>query len=192
MSLLCVLPNLVTGLRLIAVPVVVVLIFESAWSAAFWLVVAAGLSDGIDGFLAKRLNAVTRLGTYLDPIADKSLLVAVCLSLTYSGLLPGWIVALVILRDLLIVNGVVLSRLLALDLKVEPILVSKLNTVLQLFLIGLVLGQPGTGLDLPQLAGALIYLVAFTTIVSGTLYLLRWLQGLEAVPEVQLVRADSK
>ncbi|MEC8137585.1 MAG: CDP-alcohol phosphatidyltransferase family protein, partial [Pseudomonadota bacterium] len=113
--------------------------------------------------------------TYLDPLADKAMLIAVCLCLVYLGYLPGWIVALAILRDLLILGGVLLSNVLELELKVEPISISKLNTVLQISMVAFALGQPAVGLDLPQVMSALIYLVTFTTIVSGTLYLARWM-----------------
>ena len=94
------------------------------------------------------------------------MLIAVCLCLVYLGYLPGWIVALAILRDLLILGGVLLSNVLDLELKVEPILISKFNTVLQILMVAFALGQPAVGLGLPQVVSALIYLVTFTTIVS--------------------------
>lgn len=193
MSVYRALPNIVTGLRLIAVPIVVTLLLENEFSAAFWLIVAAGLSDGLDGFLAKKLDAVTPLGTYLDPIADKSLLVGVFVTLTYLGLLPGWIVALVILRDLLIVGGVLLSKFFVeLALKVEPILISKLNTFLQILLMMFALGQTAVGVDMPYMVSGLIYLVAATTIVSGTLYLARWTSGRETIDEKAAVEGTGE
>tara|TARA_B100000676_G_scaffold306917_1_gene364145 strand:+ start:474 stop:959 length:486 start_codon:yes stop_codon:yes gene_type:complete len=143
-------------------------------AAAFWVIIAAGVSDGLDGYLAKRLNAVTRIGTYLDPLADKTMLIAVCLCLAHLGFLPCWIIALAILRDLLILGGVLLSNVLELELNVDPILISKLNTVLQIFMISFALGHEALGWDLLQAVSALVYAVAFTTIVSGTLYLARW------------------
>ena len=169
------LPNGISLLRLLAVPLTVYLLMSQEMVAAFWVIVAAGVSDGLDGYLAKRFDAVTRLGTYLDPLADKAMLIAVCLCLVYLGYLPGWIVALAILRDLLILGGVLLSNVLDLELKVEPILISKFNTVLQILMVAFALGQPAVGLGLPQVVSALIYLVTFTTIVSGTLYLARWM-----------------
>ena len=102
MDFLRLLPNSISLLRLLAVPLTVYLLMSQEMVAAFWVIVAAGVSDGLDGYLAKRFNAVTRLGTYLDPLADKAMLIAVCLCLVYLGYLPGWIVALAILRDLLI------------------------------------------------------------------------------------------
>jgi len=170
-------PNVVTGLRLIAVPVVVVLLLSNSLTAAFWVIVAAGISDGLDGYLAKRLDAVTRLGTYLDPLADKALLIAVFVCLATFDLLPGWLVCLMILRDMLIVGGVLLSRVTTLSILIEPTAVSKLNTFLQIFLGMWVLGQAVLGVDVPYIAGSLILLVALTTLASGTLYLSRWTAG---------------
>jgi cardiolipin synthase len=186
------LPNIVTVLRIMAVPVVVILLMDNALATAFWVILVAGLSDGLDGFLAKRLDAVTRLGTYLDPIADKMLLIAVFICLTFMEFIPGWIVCLVIMRDLLIIGGVLLSNVIALDLNVEPIAVSKLNTVLQIALVMSALVQPALELELPYLTDALIYLAGLTTIVSGTLYLSRWTGGFGVQPEKSLLEARGK
>lgn len=186
------LPNIVTILRLIAVPIVVVLLLDNSLVAAFWLILAAGLSDGLDGFLAKRLQAVTRLGTFLDPVADKALLIAVFLSLTQMGILPGWIVCLVIMRDLLIIGGVLLTRFVDLDLNVEPIVVSKINTFLQIVLVMGSLGQAAFALDFLYLTPLLIYSVTLTTILSGTLYLARWTGGFGASSDKKFVEAEGE
>ena len=170
-------PNVVTGLRLIAVPFVVVLLLSDSLTAAFWVIVVAGISDGLDGYLAKRLDAVTRLGTYLDPLADKALLIAVFVCLAILDLLPGWLVCLLILRDMLIVGGVLLSRVTALSIMIEPTMISKLNTFLQIFLGMWVLGRAVLGADVYYIAGSLILLVVLTTLASGTLYLFRWTAG---------------
>ncbi len=170
-------PNVVTGLRLIAVPAVVMLLLSNSLTAAFWIIVAAGISDGLDGYLAKRLDAVTRLGTYLDPLADKALLIAVFVCLATLDLLPGWLVCLMILRDMLIVCGVLLSRVTALGIMVEPTTISKLNTFLQIFLGMWVLGQAVLAVDVPYIVGSLILLIVLTTLASGTLYLFRWTAG---------------
>ena len=170
-------PNVVTGLRLITVPVVVVLMLSNSLTTAFWVIVAAGISDGLDGYLAKRLDAVTRLGTVLDPLADKALLIALFICLATLDLLPGWVVCLMILRDILIVGGVLLSRVTALSILIEPTTISKLNTFLQIFLGMWMLGQAVLGADVPYIAGSLILLVALTTLASGTLYLSRWTAG---------------
>ncbi len=169
------LPNAVTFLRIAAVPVIGWLIVDGNIAAAFWLVVAAGLTDLLDGFLAKQLDAVTPLGVYLDPIADKCLLIGVYLAAGHAGLLPAWLVFLAIVRDLLIVGGVLLSRLVDLEVKIVPLFVSKLNTVLQILLVSLVLAHAGIGLNTLALAAILIYVVALTTMISGALYMARWM-----------------
>lgn len=175
------LPNLVTGFRLAAVPLAIWCIVDGAAAIAFWLVVTAGLSDALDGFLAKRLNAVTQLGTYLDPIADKALLIGVYLSLGHVGELPAWLVMLVTLRDALIIGGIVLSGGIDLTLRIDPILVSKVNTGLQVALMAFVLAAPGIGLDAPGVVTGLICAVSVTTMVSGAVYMLRWMTGFETV-----------
>ena len=174
MKVLRLLPNCISLLRIFAVPLTVYLLLSQQMTAAFWLIIVAGVSDGLDGYLAKRLNAVTLIGTYLDPLADKTMLIAVCLCLAHLGYLPCWIIALAILRDLLILGGVLLSNVLELELSVDPILISKLNTVLQIIMVAFALGREAMGWDLLQVMSALGYLVAVTTIVSGTLYLARW------------------
>ena len=174
MKVLRLLPNCISLLRIFAVPLTVYLLLSQQIAAAFWLIIVAGVSDGLDGYLAKRLNAVTLIGTYLDPLADKTMLIAVCLCLAHLGYLPCWIIALAILRDLLILGGVFLSNVLELELSVDPILISKLNTVLQIIMVAFALGREAMGWDLLQVMSALVYLVAVTTIVSGTLYLARW------------------
>ena len=174
MKALRLLPNGISLLRIFAVPLTIYLLLSQEMTAAFWVIVMAGVSDGLDGYLAKRLNAVTRIGAYLDPLADKTMLIAVCLCLAHLGFLPCWIIALAILRDLLILGGVVLSNILELKLSVNPIFISKLNTVLQIFMVAFALGQEAIGWDFLRVVSALVYLVAFTTIVSGTLYLARW------------------
>ena len=127
MKVLRLLPNGISLLRILAVPLTVYLLLSQEIATAFWVIIVAGVSDGLDGYLAKRLNAVTRIGTYLDPLADKTMLIAVCLCLAHLGFLPCWIIALAILRDLLILGGVLLSNILELELNVDPILISKLN-----------------------------------------------------------------
>ena len=174
MKVLRLLPNCISLLRIFAVPLTVYLLLSQQMTAAFWVIIVAGVSDGLDGYLAKRLNAVTRIGTYLDPLADKTMLIAVCLCLAHLGYLPCWIIALAILRDLLILGGVLLSNVLELELSVDPILISKLNTVLQIIMVAFALGREAMGWDLLQVVNTLVYLVAVTTIVSGTLYLARW------------------
>ena len=99
------LPNLITLARLLSVPLTIWLIFSERYGAAFWVFVGAGVSDALDGYIAKRFDRRTRLGAMLDPAADKAMLVGVYVTLGLAGQLPSWLVALVVLRDVLIVLG---------------------------------------------------------------------------------------
>ena len=99
---------------------------------AFVLFLAAGLSDAVDGYLAKRFHMTTELGAYLDPLADKTLIVSIYITLGINGLIPGWLVILVVSRDIMIVGAVMLSWLVGTPVKVKPLLVSKLNTAAQI------------------------------------------------------------
>jgi cardiolipin synthase len=155
------LPNLITAARLALVPVVVWAIAREAWGTAFLVFALAGLSDGIDGFLARRYALASRLGAILDPLADKALMLAVLVSLTLAGLVPAWFPAVLIARDTLMVAGAGLARLAGRPLETPPLLVGKLNTAGQIaFLAWLLLGR-ALGIDaaaaeawaMPALAG---------------------------------------
>lgn len=166
--------NLITLGRLLAVPVAVWLILSDRMAFAFWVFVAAGLSDALDGFIARQFDARSTLGGYLDSIADKSLLVSVYITLGVQGYLAAWLVILVVFRDALIVFAVVLSHLLLHPVRIEPMFISKVNTVAQIVLAAAVLARAGLGIDPPGLAVALVTLVAITTAVSGAAYVVRW------------------
>ena len=103
------LPNLISLARLLMVPLTIWLIFEDRYTAAFWVFIGAGLSDALDGYIAKRFDRRTRLGALLDPAADKTLLAGMYVTLGLAGQLPGWLVVLVILRDFLIILGFVVT-----------------------------------------------------------------------------------
>jgi cardiolipin synthase len=168
------LPNFISLGRLLAVPVAVWLILTGKFGLAFWVFVAAGVSDAVDGFLAKRMNAQTELGKVLDPLADKALLVAVYVTLGQAGHLPVWLVILVVFRDLLIVGGIILSHTLGRPVRMRPLLVSKINTGAQIVLAGGVLAVLGLDLRVDQLILPLVWLVAATTAISGGAYLVNW------------------
>lgn len=169
------LPNLVTLARLGAVPVTVYLVSEEAYGVAFWVFVLAGLSDALDGFLAKQLGAVSQFGAYLDPLADKALLVAVFVTLAAMDQIATWLVILIVFRDLLIVGGALFySTLTGSRVTVKPLMVSKLNTAAQIVLAAVVLGKLGLGVQIPWLKASLVYLVATTTAASGAAYVWTW------------------
>jgi cardiolipin synthase len=178
------LPNLITLGRLLSVPVAIWLVLSGALAAAFWLFVAAGLSDAVDGFIAKRFDQRTALGALLDPVADKTLLVSMYVTLGMAQRLPTWLVILVVFRDALIVGGFLLVSALGQPMRWEPLLISKLNTALQIGLVGLVLMGLGFHLDF-GLGAVPLYVVAATTVISGAGYLVRLTRsaaGTEAGP----------
>ena len=173
-------PNLITLGRILLVPIVVWAISSGAMWIAFILFLAAGVSDAVDGFLAKHYGMTTVLGAYLDPLADKALLVSIYVTLGVNGLLPRWLVILVVSRDVMIVGGVMLSWLVGSPVKMKPLIVSKLNTVAQIVLVCVVLGSLGFNLPVGILADILMYLVAATTLLSVAAYLTEWMRHMNA------------
>ena len=164
-------PNMITLGRLLAVPVMVWLILNDFIFAAFWLFVAAGISDAIDGFLAKRWNQVTEFGAYLDPLADKALLASVFITLGVQGHLESWLVILVVFRDVMIVGAVVLFQTMVRSLEMDPLFISKVNTLAQIILAALVLGAEGYNVDMGLFMEMMTGIVAVTTRASGLSYL---------------------
>src|ERR1700752_121174 len=120
-------PNLITLARILLVPVVVWAIASNQMLFAFMLFAAAGVSDAVDGFLAKRFGMASELGKYLDPLADKVLIVVIYVSLGIVDALPRWLVILVVSRDLLIVGGVIFSWIVNKPVGVKPHMISKIN-----------------------------------------------------------------
>ena len=167
-------PNAITLARLCAAPLAIWLIVEGHYAAAFWVFIAAGLSDALDGYIAKRFDSRSRLGALLDPIADKALLTSVYLALGYAEQLPRELVVLVIVRDALIVAGFLLIQATLGHRRFDPIFISKINTLLQIALVGFVLGRLGLGIETGPLVRALIFAVGATTVISGLWYLARW------------------
>jgi len=178
------LPNLITLARLLSVPLTIWLLLENRFEAAFWTFVLAGVSDAIDGFIARRFDSRTRLGALLDPIADKSLLVGVYVTLGGAGHLPVWLVILVVFRDLMIVGGFLLVQAMAQGMRSEPLIVSKLNTAFQIGLAALTLAKLGMRLDPGVIFDVLIWCVAATTLLSGAAYLIRWARALAGMEQI--------
>jgi cardiolipin synthase len=164
------LANMVTFARLCAVPLSVWLVLEHRFSQAFFLFVAAGLSDAVDGWLARRNGGGNSVGALLDPVADKALLVSMYVTLAAVSVLPDWLAILVVFRDLVIVGGVVVFSLLGQSVLIRPLYVSKLNTALQIVLVAASLLLCGFGLAAPRAMMALVWLVAATTLGSGAAY----------------------
>lgn len=162
-------PNLITFGRLCAVPLAFWLVLEHRLDLAFFLFVLAGLSDAIDGWLARRYGG-NAIGALMDPVADKALLVTMYVTLASVGELPDWLAILVVFRDLLIVGGVIVLGVLGQPVTIRPIYVSKLNTALQIVLVAATLFAAGFGMIPRVLLLSLIWTVAATTLISGAAY----------------------
>jgi cardiolipin synthase len=167
-------PNLISLGRLLAAPVMVWLILDARLTEAFALFIAAGVSDAVDGFIAKRFNAETAFGKFLDPLADKALLVCVYVSLAQVDLLATWLAIMVVFRDAVIVGGAILFHTLTHTLAMRPLPISKVNTAAQIVLASAVLGASGFGIEGAFFIDVLVYAVAATTLASGGVYVVRW------------------
>jgi len=178
-------PNLITLGRILLVPVVVWAIAQNLMWVAFVLFVCAGISDAVDGYIAKRFNMGSELGAYLDPLADKALIVSIYVTLGIAGTIPRWVVILVVSRDIMIIGAVMLSWLMGSPLKVKPLLVSKLNTVAQIVFACVVLGTLGLHVQADTLTTALMVVVAVTTLLSVAAYLREWIRHMNSVAAEQ-------
>lgn len=167
-------PNLITVFRLLLVPAIVGLIGSGSFEAALWVFVLAGISDGVDGFLAKHFDMESELGAYLDPIADKALLVSIYVILTMIGEIPLWLTLMVVSRDVLIVGGVLLSWIMERPVKMSPLYVSKSNTVAQIVYASLVMGDLAFSFDLSGARSTALVFVAVLTVLSAAAYLVEW------------------
>jgi len=174
------LPNLITLARLLSVPLTIWLIFGERYGTAFWVFVGAGLSDALDGYIAKRFDRRTWIGAVLDPAADKAMLSGVYVTLGLVGQLPPWLVALVVLRDFLIILGF----FLAVPKQLDPLYISKVNTLVQITLVGLVLARLGLGIETGPETWLLIGATASTTVLSGVFYLVRWARVLAGSAQI--------
>jgi cardiolipin synthase len=169
-------PNLITLARILSVPVMVWAIMNRWMLAAFLLFLAAGVSDAIDGYLAKRFAMTSELGAYLDPLADKALIVSIYVTLGVSGEIPVWLVILVVSRDIMIVGAVLLAWLVGKPLPMKPLTVSKLNTGAQLLFAGVVLATLGLRFEADWLVAAAIAAVTLLTLVSIAAYVREWVR----------------
>lgn len=176
-------PNFITVFRFLLVPLVVYALLVGAWEWAFTGFLVAGISDGVDGFIARHFNQRSKLGAYLDPVADKVLLVSVFIVLGILGELPLWLVILAVSRDLLIISAVLLSTIIGHPVEMKPLMVSKANTTVQIVLAALVLGENAIGADFVTVREGLIYLSGLLTVASAAAYLVAWLRHMSGYGE---------
>jgi cardiolipin synthase len=175
-------PNFITIARLLGVPLIVWLMIADRYASATVLFILAGLSDAADGFIAKRFHAASELGAYLDPVADKALLVSVFVTLGFKGVLPAWLIVLVVSRDLFIIGGMLLAYVLSNPMAVHPLWVSKANTVAQIVLIAFVLVDRSGVTTLQSLVPATVLAVAVLTVGSAAAYLVEWVRHMAGRP----------
>lgn len=163
-------PNVITIARLIAIPFIVWAMLHGAWMTAFVLFALAGASDGVDGFIARNFGQRSQLGTYLDPLADKALTIAVFWAFVADGVLPGWLLALIVARDVAIVAGACLMASRGRGAAIRPLMISKINTTVLILLAGWLLAANAFGWSLPALKNGLIAVVVLLTAVSAAAY----------------------
>ncbi|ACF01961.1 CDP-diacylglycerol--glycerol-3-phosphate 3-phosphatidyltransferase [Rhodopseudomonas palustris] len=174
-------PNIITLCRILLVPVIVWAIASNEMEIAFAVFVVAGVSDAVDGFLAKRFNMSSELGALLDPLADKALLVSIYVSLGIWGAIPRWLVILVVSRDIMIVGAVMISWVFGKPIPMKPLMVSKLNTVAQVSFAALVLGALAFGFEPAPYDLFLMGAVTVLTLLSVSLYLVEWMRHMSTI-----------
>ena len=167
-------PNVISVARVVLVFPVIWLLLNQHYQSAMLLFFVAGISDALDGFLARQYRWQSRLGGILDPLADKFLLVSVYLCLGWLQVLPWWLVGLVVLRDVIIVMGAVAYNFRVEKLDAQPSLVSKLNTTLQILLVLMVVYDLGFASLPDKLLQGTAWAVALTTLWSGIDYVVSW------------------
>lgn len=167
-------PNIITIIRFLLVPAIVYAMLSSAmvWALAGFL--AAGVSDAVDGFIARTFNQRSELGTYLDPMADKSMLVSVFVVLGYLGELPLWLVVLAVSRDALIISAVMLASIMGNPLEMKPLYVSKANTVVQIAVAAVAMTELAFDFSFGWLRMGLVIMSAILTVASTAAYFVTW------------------
>ncbi|MBU4530072.1 MAG: CDP-alcohol phosphatidyltransferase family protein [Hoeflea sp.] len=170
------LPNYITVARFLMVPLVILSMMNGEMLAAFVLFMLAGVSDAVDGAIARQFDQKSELGAWLDPIADKFLLVSVFMMLGWLGAVPMWLVVLAISRDGMIIAAVVLSSMMDNPVEMRPLMISKATTLGQILLLILVLAELAGIVQLDALIGWMVYAVAGLTIASAGAYLVTWLR----------------
>jgi cardiolipin synthase len=171
------LPNALTGTRLIAAPAIAFLLLQGQFEASFAVFVLAGLSDAVDGYLAKRLAPGSQFGVYLDPAADKLLMLVSFLTLTKLGIAPFWLTLIVIARDAAIVAGIAAARSLALPIRIAPLPIGKANTAIQVGYVGMLLFLLAFNIGAERLRMAAALATAVLTLASAFAYAQVWLRA---------------
>lgn len=178
-------PNLITIGRFLLVPLVVYALLSGQYGLALGGFITAGISDGVDGFIARHFDQRSTLGAYLDPMADKLLLVSVFIVLGLLQQLPLWLVILAVSRDALIIAGVLLSTVMSRPVEIQPLFVSKANTAVQIVLASFILGALAFRIDFGPIREILIYSSGLLTVASAAAYLVVWLRHMSGNGEIK-------
>ncbi len=169
-------PNFLSLLRIILVPVIIIFLIQGEYAQALIVFSFAGITDALDGMLARILNKQTPLGAFLDPLADKILLSTGFISLSIFGLIPSWLTVIVISRDLIILMGIMTLSMMSVPYEIKPVFISKITTALQigtLFLALFLKSFTFNAIDYSQLLRCLSWLTALFTILSGLVYIFK-------------------
>jgi cardiolipin synthase len=171
--------NCVTAVRAVLVPFIAIALIEQRFEQAFWMMTAAGASDAVDGYIARTFGHKSRLGAYLDPAADKLLLLTTLGILSYEGHLPLWLMVLVLARDIAIVATVAaFAAMKRVDLRMQPLFISKVTTFAQVALVLAAVANLAFGLGWAQIVTGLVWAVAAITTASWVAYFLEGLRAL--------------
>jgi cardiolipin synthase len=168
-------PNFLTVLRIVLVPIIVILLIQGQFTKALVCFIIAGVTDGLDGMFARILNQMTVVGAYLDPLADKVLVISMYATLAIIGVIPGWLAVIVISRDCIILGGILVLTLMSVKMEIKPSFVSKINTMLQLatILVALSMKAGGAEMHFREVFVLVCWLTAIFTVISGGDYLLK-------------------
>ena len=185
--------NIITLMRVLLVPVIIWFLIADLMMPAFLLFLVAGLSDAVDGAIARAFNQQSELGTILDPVADKLMLVSVFIVLSYLGHLPIWLAILVFSRDFLIIVGIIICFLLGKPVTIRPLWISKANTTAQIVLACVVLGLLAFELDMPVIQIGLEWITGALTAASAIAYMVQGARHLasEAAPMTAETRIET-
>lgn len=168
-------PNFLSLLRIILVPVIVIFLIQESYSKALIVFVVAGLTDALDGAVARMFNKQTELGSYLDPLADKILLSTSFIALAIFGLIPSWLAVIVISRDFIILLGIATLSMMSVTYEIQPVFVSKVTTILQIATVffALLIKANTFAMERYDLIIILSWLTALFTIISGLIYIIK-------------------
>ncbi len=172
-------PNTLTIARIALIPLLIRFLLKGEMNAALVVFFIAGITDALDGLIARIFNQKSRLGAFLDPLADKLLLVTSFMVLGHMSLVPRWLVMIVVSRDLMIALGFTVLKVLGIRVRIRPVISSKITTLMQLMTVLLVIGASAIPLS-PWVYTCLFVVTAVFSVVSGLQYIFIGMRTYEA------------